>query len=554
MDNTITIILICAAISLFLNVLLKKVQIESVVGYIVTGVAVGFALDLQHSERLDSIAQFGVVFLMFTIGVEFSPEKLRLMKREVFLLGPLQMLTTASIFFAIGHWWMDLDPAVNLIVCLALSLSSTAIVLNLLTRSRRVSRRYGRNSVGILLFQDIAVIPLLLMVSILGKNQLSISELLLDVAFDGVIVFLLLFLGGRIVTPFVLRHVIGTRSNELFVGGILLFVMGAAQLAHYLDFSHSLGAFLAGMVIAETQYKHQVVADMTPFRDILLGVFFITVGIQVDPLFILSNLPLIILLMLGILAIKSLVLFAISRLFNGTHTSLKTALLLAQCGEFSFVIFETAHTSQLFVDARQLQLLTMAIVMTMMMTPFIFRYLDTIVLKLSPGLGPGAGSASDDIDLEINEQHVVICGYGELGQRVGLRLDAAGIPYVAIERDGSSFRSSRDRGLPVYFGNAASRQFLEKINIENARAVVIAMSNELRILLVAQSVRALSPDVPIMVCASNIQLSKELIDIGVSEPIDSIDQAADALVRQLNQLEVFQDSPLFAPVSDGSRS
>jgi len=542
MDNVITIILICAGISLLLNVVLKKVQVESVIGYILTGVAVGFAFDLQHSASLDKIAEFGIVFLMFTIGVEFSPEKLRLMQKEVFLLGPLQMAITASIFFAIGHWWLALDASVNLIVCLALSLSSTAIVLNLLTKSRKISRRYGRNSVGILLFQDIAVIPILLMVSILAKSQQSVAELLLDVVFGGVVVFLLLFLGGRILTPFVLKHVIGTRSNELFVGGILLFVVGAAQLADYLGFSHSLGAFLAGMVIAETQYKHQVVADMTPFRDILLGVFFITVGIQVDPLFVLSNLPAIVALMLGLLVVKSAVLFAIVRAFNGTHTALKTSLLLAQCGEFSFVVFETAQLNNLFVDSQKAQLLIMAITLTMMLTPFVFRYMDQIVSKLSrePEHRPGYGN--DDIDLEVNERYVVICGYGVLGQQVGVRLDAAGIPFVAIEHDGRSFRSSRDRGASVYFGNAASRQFLEKINIDNARAVVVAMNNEPRILLVAQSVRAVAPDVPVMVCVSNPQLEKELTDIGVAEPIDSVGQVATALVQQLVDLELLQDN------------
>jgi monovalent cation:H+ antiporter-2, CPA2 family len=541
MDNLITIILICAGISLLLNVVLKKVQVESVIGYILTGVAVGFTFDLQHNDSLDAIAEFGIIFLMFTIGIEFSPEKLRLMKGEVFLLGPLQMAITASIFFAIGHWWLGLDSSVNLIVCLALSLSSTAIVLNLLTKSRRISRRYGRNSVGILLFQDIAVIPILLMVSLLAKSQQSVVGLVLEVLYGGVVVFLLLFLGGRILTPFVLKHVIGTRSHELFVGGILVFVVGAAQLAHYLGFSHSLGAFLAGMVIAETQYKHQVVADMTPFRDILLGVFFITVGIQVDPLFVASNLPAIVALMLGLLLVKSTVLFLIVRFFNGTQTALKTGLLLAQCGEFSFVVFETAHVNNLFVDSQQAQLLIMAIVMTMMLTPFVFRYLDSIVSTLVREPGHSQAPGNDDTDLEVSEPYVVICGYGALGQRVGGRLDAAGIPFVAIEHDGSSFRASRDRGLPVYFGNAASRQFLEKINIDNARAVVIAMSNEPRILLVAQSVRAIAPDVPIMVCASSAQLGKELSDIGVSEPIDSVEQAANALVQQLVDLELPQD-------------
>ncbi len=541
MDDVITIILICGSISLALNVVLKKVQVESVIGYILTGVAVGFAFDLQHSDSLGAIAEFGIVFLMFTIGIEFSPEKLRLMTREVFVLGPLQLVLTASIFFAIGHWWLGLAPSVNLIVCLALSLSSTAIVLKLLTKSRKIDRRYGRNSVGILLFQDIAVIPILLMVAILAKSEQSVTVLFMEVVYGGIVVFLLLFIGGRFVTPFVLKHVIGTQSHELFVGGILVFVVGAAQLAHNLGFTHSLGAFLAGLVIAESQYRHQVVADMTPFRDILLGVFFITVGIQVDPVFVAANFLTIVALMLGLLLVKSVVLFAIIRLFNGTRTSLKTALLLAQCGEFSFVVFETAQHNNLFMDPQRAQMLIMAIVMTMMLTPFIFRSLDPIVSRLYSRASLGKDNGTDDIELEVNEPYVVICGYGMLGQRVGAHLDAQGIPFVAIEYDGSSFRAWKERGAPLVFGNAASRQLLEKVHIDNARAVVIAISNESRILLVAQSVRSIAPQVPIMVCAANVQLGQELSDIGVFEPIDSVEQAAQALVQRLVGLESIAD-------------
>ncbi|WP_210395664.1 cation:proton antiporter [Motiliproteus sediminis] len=542
MDNIITLVLICAGVSLLLNVLLKKFHVESVIGYILTGMAVGFAFDLQHSDSLEVIAEFGIVFLMFTIGLEFSPEKLRLMKKEVFVYGPLQMAITASIFFAIGHWVLGIAPTVNLIVSLALSLSSTAIVLNLLTKSRKISRRYGRNSVGVLLFQDIAVIPILLMVSIFSSSQDSISQLMLDVVMDGGIVFLLLFLGGRIMTPHVMEHVIGTRSNELFVGAILLFVVGAAQLAHGLGFSYSLGAFLAGMVLSETQYKHQVEADLTPFRDLLLGVFFITVGMQVNPLFVVANLPMILLVMVTLLAVKSLVLFAFLRFFNGTHTSLKTALLLAQSGEFSFVVFETAQANNLFMDPELGQVLVMAIVLTMMLTPFVFQYLDRITQMLAREPEQKAGHSVDEIEEEVDEQHVVICGYGVLGQRIGAQLDEAGVPFVGVEHDGTSFRASKEKGAPVYFGNAGNRQFLEKIKIDHARAVVIAMSNEPRILLVAQSVRSVAPDVPIMVCATNRQLKEELDAVGVSEPIDSLDQTADALARQVIELELVQES------------
>jgi len=536
-DNIIVIVLICAGVSLVLNVALKKLQVESVIGYIITGVVVGYLFDLQHSDSLNTIAEFGIVFLMFTVGVEFAPEKLRLMKKEVFLFGPLQIVVTASLFFLVGHLLLHLDPAVNLIVCLALSLSSTAIVLNLLTKSRRIGRRYGRNSVGILLFQDIAVIPILLMVSILAKSQQSVPLLLLQVALEASVVVFLLFLGGRILTPFVLRHVIGTRSNELFVGAFLLFVVGSAQLAHTLGFAHSLGAFLAGLVISETQYRHQVVADMTPFRDLLLGVFFITVGTQLDPLFVYANLLAILWLTIGILGIKSVVLFVILRAFSGKHTSLKTALLLSQCGEFSFVVFETAQANDIFMYPERAQLLIAAVVSTMMLTPFIFRHLDELALKIAREPEDWPGRESDDAGLEVDEQHVVICGFGALGQRVASRLDNEGISYIAIEHDGSSFRAARDSGRPVYFGNATSRQFLEKINVDCSRAVVIAMTNEARILLSAQSVRSVAPDVPILVCASNTLLAKELGEFGVSEPIDSVDQAANALVDQLLGLE-----------------
>ena len=194
------------------------------------------------------------------------------------------------------------------------------------------------------------------------------------------------------------------------------------------------------------------------------------------------------------------------------------------------------------MDPVRAQQLVMAVVMTMILTPFLFRHLDTITLKLTREPEHRLGYSHDDINVEVDEQYVVICGFGALGQRVAARLDAAAIPFIAIEHDGYSFRHSRDKDLPVYFGNAASRHFLDKLGIDHARAVVIAMSNEPRILLVAQSVRSIAPDVPIMVCASNIQLADELSEIGVSEPIDSVDQAASALVRQLMDLELLQDA------------
>ena len=537
MENLITLILICAGLSLVLNVLLKKFQVESVIGYILTGMAVGFAFDLEHNASLETVAEFGIVFLMFTIGLEFSPQKLKLMKKEVFVYGTLQMALTATAFFAIGHWLLQMEAAVNLIVSLALALSSTAIVLNLLTKNRKVGNLYGRNSVGVLLFQDIAVIPLLLMVSIFSSTHDSVPELLLNVVIDGAIVFALLFFGARFATPHLMEQVMGARSIEFFVGALLLFVVGAAQLAHSLGFSYSLGAFIAGMVIAETHYKHQVEADLIPFRDLLLGVFFITVGMQVSPPFVVQNLPQILGVMVGLLAIKGTILFILMRVFHGTRTSLKTALLLAQCGEFSFVVFETAQANDLFMDEAFGQILVMAIVFTMMLTPFLFRSLDRITnwVVREPDTHkkeeePASAPATD-------AAQVVICGFGTLGQRVASHLRAEGIPYIGIEHESRIYRMVKGEDNHVLYGNACRSQFLRALHIEQARAVVIAMSNEERIRLVAAAITHVAPELPVYVCSSNPRLRAELRQIGQIDTIDTQEQKALALAEALQVSE-----------------
>ena len=536
MDNLIFLIVITAALSLLLNVVLKRWQVESVIGYILAGMVVGYGFDLSHNSSLGLIAEFGIVFLMFTIGLEFSPKKLRLMKKEVFLYGPLQLGLTAAIFFVLGQWLFGLPWATNLIISLSLSLSSTAIVLNLLTKYRKSSSQYGRNSVGVLLFQDIAVIPILLLVSILANDQQDIGAVMMQTGIDAVVVFLILFLGGRFVAPWLMERVVGTRSNELFVGTLLLIVVGAAHLAHELGFSYSLGAFLAGMVIAESDYKHQVEADLAPFRDLLLGLFFITVGMQVDPLFVVGKLPLIIAVMLGLLLVKSLVLLAMMRLFNNAKNSVKTALLLAQSGEFSFVVFETAQANNLFMDRELGQTLIMAIVMTMMLTPFVFRYLDTLTAKILPGSADQTDGPDEEVE-QTEQGHVLVLGYGKLGERVGALLEQQQIPFKAIEFDAANFRRARKRGEPVYYGNAGRRQLLEQLHLGQARAVIIAMSNQARISLVTQSIRSLAPGVPLAVCGADRDHCQELAEMGVDAPIDILDQGAQALVAQVSEAE-----------------
>lgn len=536
MENPLALVIICAAVALTFNLLLKKLQIETVIGYILTGIVVGSSFTIDDSHSLELIAEFGIVFLMFTIGLEFSPQKLKLMRKEVFIFGPLQVLASAAIFFALGHWVFGLPEKTNLIISLSLSLSSTAIVLNLLNRSRKITRTYGRNSIGILLFQDLAVIPILLMVSIFSNQDASLGTMLTDLAIGVGVIFILVFVGARMLTPHILHHVIGSRSNEIFVGSILLFVIGIAYIAHHFGLSYSLGAFLAGMIISETHYKHQVEADLTPFRDLLLGVFFISVGLQVDLHFVVNNIGSIIIVMLLLLTVKATVLFALMRVFQGTPPSLKTALLLAQCGEFSFVVFETAQRNSLFMNEAMGQTLIMAIVLTMMMTPFIFRGLDQItnwILRSSDSEIEGNVQNMPVVD----DEQIIICGFGHYGQRVAKHLEATETQYLGIEYDLHSFREAEQQGLPVIYGNSTQRQLLEAAHIEQAKAVVIAMTNEQRILLTAQTIRLVAPHTPIIVCVGNQRLKDELASIGVDLPIDSLEEAALALAAAVSQME-----------------
>ncbi|MFA6685678.1 MAG: cation:proton antiporter, partial [Arcobacteraceae bacterium] len=337
--DILSIIVITLAISLGLNIILKKFNISPIVGYIFTGAVITFFVDMTSidSHHLEQVAEFGIVFLMFTIGLEFSIHHLRTMKKEVFVVGTLQVLVTATIFGMLAHYIFGINSDTSIIIGSAIALSSTAIVLKILNENGDIHRPYGRNSLGILLFQDIAVIPILLMISFLASSGgSSVSSLLVQTFISGFFVLAVLFLLGKYATSKFLSAVVESKSEELFIASIILIVLSASLFAHIFGFSYSLGAFIAGMLIAETKYKHQIEADLVPFRDLLLGLFFITVGLQLNFKFVVDNFFIIIGLTAGILLLKAILIFIVVRMFTFTKRAFKTALALAQVGEFSF--------------------------------------------------------------------------------------------------------------------------------------------------------------------------------------------------------------------------
>jgi len=478
------IIVLTIFIATISNLLLTRLHIPTIIGYIATGVIITSMLQLSHesnSEELHMIAEFGIVFLMFTIGLEFSIQHLIKMRKEVFLFGGLQVGLSMLVFFLLAYYAFGVAAKSSIIVAAALALSSTAIVLKILNSNRDINKAYGRKSLGILIFQDIMVIPILLMITIFSIDDLSIGTLLWKTTLDAVILFIILWgFGKYILEPF-FNEVVKSNSDEIFIGSVLFLVMGASLLAHTLGFSYSLGAFIAGMIIAETRYKHQVEADLIPFRDLLLGIFFITVGMQINFEIVMEYAGTILGLFLLFTLVKMSILFILLYRFTTKRIALKTALALFQLGEFGLVAFELANAQSL-VDPLITQVLIVTIILSMILTPFVLRHIsflanillaDETVEKMHP-------------KNHRQKEHIVILGYGRLGREICEQLETQGIHYIAIENNIQTVISAQKEGKNVIFGNAAKKTILESINIEDAITVIVAFDNSEKLHLVCE--------------------------------------------------------------------
>ncbi|SFV71836.1 Glutathione-regulated potassium-efflux system protein KefB [hydrothermal vent metagenome] len=465
-------------IATVLNILLTKYQIPTIIGYIATGLFITQLFSLQtetKSHDLELIAEFGIVFLMFTIGLEFSIQHLSKMKKEVFLHGGLQVGITLIIFFLSAYFIFGLDTQTSLIIGGALALSSTAIVLRILSSNREINKEYGRRSLGILIFQDIMVVPLLLMIGIFASGEVNLGSLLLQTLIHALILFLILWIVGKFILEPFLNQVAKSNSDEIFIGSILFLVMGASLLAHALGFSYSLGALMAGMIIAETHYKHQVEADLIPFRDLLLGIFFISVGMQIDLQIISSYLFIILGLFLAISLIKMV--------------ALKTSLALFELGEFGLVLFELASANKL-IDTTLSQILIVTIILSMIITPFILKNISAITDFL---LGSFKEIQKEDTSKQNIKEHIVVIGYGKLGRVICHKLEKKGIAYLAIEQNITSVKEGKAEGKSVSFGNASQSMILQSLHIENASSIIIAIDNTEKIYQVCHVLNLLVP-------------------------------------------------------------
>ena len=513
-------LLVLLASSVLAVAVCRTLRLPAMLGYLATGLALGphalgVVADREETHRL---AEFGVVFLMFSIGLEFSLTKLKSMRRLVFGLGFTQVAGTIGLavaaVLALGLPWQA-----GLALGGIMAMSSTAIVSRLLSERGELDSPHGREVIAVLLFQDLAVVPLLVLIPVLGQPADAIgTAVALALAKAAAALALVIFAGQKPMRLW-LRAVARRRSNELFTLNVLLITLAAAFFTAAAGLSLVLGAFLAGMLISETEYRFQVEQDIKPFRDVLLGVFFVTVGMMLDVRVVAAHLSLVLVFLFVLLILKAALITALSRAFGAAPgTALRVALALAQGGEFGFVLLPLAAG---IVSDALLQPLLAAMIVSMLATPFVIAASDRIVLRLSRSEWMLRSLELHRVAVQSleAERHVVVVGYGRNGQRLARLLDAEGVRYVALDLDPERVREAAAAGDTVVFADGMRREALVAAGISRAAAVVLTFADRAAAVRVLAIIHDLSPSLPVIVRARDEADIAPLTAAGASEVV-----------------------------------
>ena len=508
----------------------RSFKLPPMLGYLAVGIVIGpNALALaQNSEGIKHLAEFGVVFLMFVIGLEFSLPKLRAMRQHVFGLGLLQVVLTVlitalasmALTLLLPRWWhVSWQTAVALGG--VMSMSSTAIVIKMVAERLELESDHGKRVVGVLLFQDLAVVPLLVLIPALGARPEAMLPALGLAMFKAAVLLGILLTGGQKLMRWWLTLVARRRSDELFMLNLLLVTLGLAWLTERAGLSLALGAFVAGMLISETEFKHQVETDIRPFHDVLLGLFFITIGMMLDWRLVFERWPLVLLLLLLSFGFKLGLVSALVRLTGAAAgTSLRVGLYLAQAGEFGLVLLTLAGQHRL-VPPQLFNPILAAMVLSMLATPFVIMYSNRIVSRLvaSDWLMQSVqmtGIARKSMNAD---RHVIICGYGRSGQNLARMLERENIPYMALDLDPDRVRQAAAAGDSVVFGDAARLQALMAAGLARASAVVVTYLDIAGVMRVLTHARAHAPQVPVIVRTQDDKELEKLRAAGAPEVV-----------------------------------
>lgn len=537
-----TDLLLLLGASVALIVLLHRLHAPSLLAFMAIGMAAGpggFAI-VHSPDSVHTLAEFGVVFLLFTLGLEFSLPRLVALRGTVFGIGSLQVLLCGTVFF-LALWAWGLGIAASVAVAGGLALSSTAIVSRELVSTGQLHTRHGQVSIGILLFQDIAAVFLLILLPVLaGAGSAGLVTSVADPLLRGTLLFIGMLAAGRWVLPRVFEETAGTRSQELLMLTALLVALFAAWITQLAGLSMALGAFLAGMVLGESRFRHQIEADIRPFRDLLLGLFFISVGMMLDLAMLREYWARIILLGVGLLLVKGVLVAVMTRALRETReTAIRTGLALAQGGEFFFALMALAARESV-VPADVASFMIAVTVVSMALTPLLLNNSEVIARWLLPRL-PGHREASAHAAEAGHiseaaagmERHVVILGYGRVGQTIARFLRLQQVPFIALDTDVVRVREAAAAGDNVFFGDPVRRDILHAAGIDRTALVIISFDHLASALRIIAEARELCPDVPILVRTRDDHGLAQLQAAGATEVVPETLEAGLMLVSHV---------------------
>ena len=522
MSHALELVLILLASAVLVVVVFRTLQLPPLLGYLIVGVAIGpHALGWIAEDRNTAyLGEFGVVFLMFSIGLEFSLPKLVQMRRLVLGLGGLQVVLTTALFTALlavgGTRWQG-----ALALGAALAMSSTAIVVRLLAERMQTETPHGREVIGVLLAQDLAVVPLLVLVPALARAEGDLAGALGLAALKAAAILGAVFWLGQKLMPSWFDLVAKRRSHELFIINVLFITLASAYLTEVAGLSLALGAFVAGVLISETQYRHQVEEDIKPFREVLLGLFFITVGMQLDLRVVAAHPGLVAVMFVVPLAAKFAIVVGLSRVLGATPgTALRSGLALAQAGEFGLVL--VARGAELaLVDAMLVQAAIAGMVLSMLAGPFLIQYSDRIVLRVSGSEWMLRALQLHQVAVRSigTERHVVVCGYGRTGQSIARFLERESIGYVALDLDPERVREAAAAGDAVVFGDASRRETLIAAGVRRAAVLVVTYIDLPSALKVLAHAHEINPALPVIVRTRDDSGLEKLEEAGAAEVV-----------------------------------
>ena len=526
------------------------IRLGAILGYLAAGIVLGpWGLGLiSEVEEIRHLGEFGVIFLLFVLGIELKPEKLWQMRKMVLGLGLGQLLITAGVIYSIALLF-GVSQHAAIIIGFGLALSSTAFCLKLLAERGGISTLMGQMSFSVLLLQDLAVVPLLALVSMFAVGDAGTVGSTFSFTYAVLVIVVVLVAGHYLLNP-ILDRVVASQDPDVLVALAVLLVLGVAWIMESIGFSMALGAFLAGTMLAESHYRHQIEADILPFRGILLGLFFMTVGMGIDFGLLWEKLAVIIGLTVGLMSLKGVIVYILARMSGAREdVSARTAVLLSQSGEFGFIMFGFATMSGV-LDVHLSNMMILVIALTMILTPFAVEGMNLLLNHFYlPESGEDEGF-SPLLEGDISGGHVILAGFGRVGARIGAILNAANVPYVGIDMDQSRVKAARAQGFSVFYGDASNVKVLQAAGAGRAKMIVVALDNPEHFDRMVPLVRQFYPNLPIHARAKDRQHCAALIMQGASTAVSETLETSLRLSEEVLQSSSVAQSEIDRVIND----